>query len=134
MELTREQAIKEHRKMWNWLAEHPDMDKDDYLELNDFEYVYNECFSCHYSHQNDGECCGEDCILDWGETNDCIGSLKRIGRIGLYKLYIDLKNDLDCIDQNSVWSKDIIEGLQLIISCTARAIAVLPENIVGEEE
>ena len=46
MKLTREQAIKEHRKMWNWLAEHPDMDKDDYLELNDFEYVENECFIC----------------------------------------------------------------------------------------
>lgn len=49
MELTREQAIKEHRKMWHWLAENPDMDKDDYLELNDFEYVENECFLCHYS-------------------------------------------------------------------------------------
>ena len=44
MKLTREQAIKEHRKMWNWLAEHPEKDKDDYLELNDFEYVENECF------------------------------------------------------------------------------------------
>lgn len=132
MNLTREQAIKEHRKMWNWLAEHPDMDKDDYLELNDFEYVENECFLCHYSHQNDGECCGEDCILDWGETNGCIGGSG--SKRGLYGLYLDLKNSLYCIDKNSVWSKDIIQGSQLIISRTARAIAELPENIVGEEE
>lgn len=131
MELTREQAIKEHRKMWHWLAENPDMDKDDYLELNDFEYVENECFLCEYSRQNSNHYCLEDCLCDWGETNECTGSSKRMG---LYELYIDLKNDLDCIDQNSVWSKDIIQGLHLIISRTARVIAELPENIVGEEE
>lgn len=130
MELTREQAIKEHRKMWNWLAENPDMDKDDYLELNDFKYVENECFLCHYSHQNDGECCGEDCILDWGETN-CMGN---IPNLGLYQVYYELKCLLYNINKNSVWSKDIIQGLHLIISRTARVIAELPENKVGEEE
>lgn len=131
MKLTREQAIKEHRKMWNWLAEHPEKDKDDYLELNDFEYVENECFLCHYSRQNSGYYCGGDCLCDWGEANGCIGSSPKIG---LYELYCRLKKHLYCIDENSVWSKDIIEGLQLIISRTARAIAELPENIVGEEE
>lgn len=130
MKLTREQAIKEHRKMWNWLAEHPDMDKDDYLELNDFEYVENECFLCHYSHQNDGEYCGEDCILDWGETN-CMGN---IPNLGLYQVYIELVNLLHSISLYSDWSVDIIKTLSFAKSRTARAIAVLPENIVGEEE
>ena len=130
MELTREQAIKEHRKMWNWLAENPDMDKDDYLELNDFEYVENECFLCHYSHQNDGECCEEDCILDWGETS-CMGN---IPNLGLYQVYIELVNLLHSISLYSDWSVDIIKTLSFAKSRTARAIAELPENIVGEEE
>lgn len=128
MELTREQAIKEHRKMWHWLAEHPEKCKEDYMS---FDYMSNSYFLCEYSRQNSYYYCLEDCLCDWGETNDCTGSSKRMG---LYKLYIDLKNDLDCIDKNSVWSKDIIEGLHLIISRTARVIAELPENKVGEEE
>ena len=133
MELTREQAIKEHRKMWHWLAEHPEKCKKDYFEVyhEKFDYMSNSCFLCEYSRQNSGYYCHEDCLCDWGETNKCTGSLKKIG---LYELYIDLKNDLDCIDKNSVWSKDIIQGLHLIISRTARVIAELPENKVGEEE
>lgn len=133
MKLTREQAIKEHRKMWNWLAEHPEKWKDDYFEIHHEQlgYIYNDCFLCEYNSQNSDYYCGEDCLCDWGEVNDCIGSSQKLG---LYGLYCRLKNHLYCIDKNSVWSKDIIEGLQLIISCTARAIAELPENIVGEEE
>lgn len=125
MKLTREQAIKEHRKMWNWLAEHPDMDKDDYLKLNDFEYVENECFLCHYSHQNDKKCCGEDCILDWGKTSGCIGTTFNLG---LYKVYYELISLLRGINKNSERNKDIAKGLRLIISRTARAIAELPER------
>ena len=125
MELTREQAIKEHRKMWNWLAEHPDMDKDDYLELNDFEYVYSECFLCHYSRQNEGKCCSEECIIDWGDTSGCMGTTFNLG---LYKVYHELTSLLRDINKDSVWSKDIIKGLRLIISRTARAIAELPER------
>lgn len=125
MELTREQTIKEHRKMWNWLAEHPDKDKSDYWELNSLECPTGGCFLCHYSHQNDGECCGEDCILDWGDTGGCMGSMFNLG---LYKVYCELTGLLRDINKNSEWSEDIIKGLRLMISCTARAIAKLPER------
>ena len=125
MELTREQAIKEHRKMWNWLAEHPDGDKGDYWGLNSFEYPTGGCFLCHYSHQNDGECCGEDCILDWGDTGGCMGSMFNLG---LYKVYCELTDLLRDTNKNSEWSKDIIKGLYLIISRTAKTIAELPER------
>lgn len=132
MKLTREQAIKEHRKMWNWLAEHPEKLKEDYLKYHEqFGHIFCDCFLCEYSHQNSGYYCGEDCLCDWGEVNDCIRSSQKLG---LYGLYCKLKNYLCCIDENSVWSKDIIQGLHLIISRTARAIAELPENKVGEEE
>lgn len=130
MKLTREQAIKEHRKMWNWLAENPDMDKDDYLELNDFEYVENECFLCHYNHQNDGKYCGEDCILDWGDTSGCISG---ICNLGLYKVYIELIGLLRDINKNSEWSADIIKILNFAKSHTAKTIAKLPENEEGSK-
>lgn len=131
MELTREQAIKEHRKMWNWLAEHPEKYKWDYLEIHheQFGHINSDCFLCEYSSQNSGYYCDGDCLCDWGETNGCVGLPEKKG---LYDLYHSLKNNLDYIDKNSVWSKDIIKGLRLIISRTARAIAELPENKVGE--
>lgn len=130
MELTREQAIKEHRKMWNWLAEYPDMDKDDYLELNDFKYVENECFLCHYSCQNDGGYCGKNCILDWGESNGCIGD---ISKLGLYQVYVKLADLLHSISPCSEWSVDIIKTLSLVKSRTARAIADLQESEEGSK-
>lgn len=131
MELTREQAIEEHRKMWNWLAEHPEKDKGGYLELNDFEHVNSECFLCYYSRQNEGECCGEECIIDWGDTGGCMGTTFNSG---LYKVYYELTSLLHDINKDSVWSKDIIKGLRLIISRTARAIADLPERKENETD
>lgn len=125
MKLTREQAIKEHRKMWNWLAEYPEKDKGDYLESNDFKYVENECFLCHYSQQNEEKYCGEECIIDWGDTDGCIGTTFNLG---LYKVYYELTSLLCGINKNSEWGKDIAKGLQLIISHTAKAIAELPEK------
>lgn len=133
MKLTREQAIKEHRKMWNWLAEHPEKWKNDYFEIHHEQlgHINNDCFLCEYDYQNEGKYCCEECIIDWGDTGGCMSTTSDLG---LYTVYYELKCLLDNISQNSVWSKDIIQGLHLIISCTARAIAELPENIVGEEE
>lgn len=67
MELTRERAIEEHRKMWRWLAEHPEKKKWDYLLdetpiLNDLINIRNMCFLCTYTKEDcnrSGEC--EDC-------------------------------------------------------------------------
>ena len=36
---------KEHRKMWNWLADHPEARKADYFKNWD-RTPYNECFAC----------------------------------------------------------------------------------------
>lgn len=35
----------EHRKLWNWLADHPEAEKQDYFENWD-RTPYNECFAC----------------------------------------------------------------------------------------
>lgn len=126
MKLTKEQAIREHRKMWNWLAEHPDKCKSDYLELNNFGHINNDCFLCEYSNQNNGRFCDKDCILHWGNTNGCCeeGNI-----LGLYEVYNSLRNDLCCMDKDSEWSEDIIKALYLTVSCTARTISELPERL-----
>lgn len=70
MKLTREQAIAEHRKMWNWIAEQIEtfgftLDihgyKKEYCSINDCYGILNWCFMCEYT--ND-DC--NICPLDWG--------------------------------------------------------------------
>lgn len=79
MELTREQAIAEHRKMWRWLAERPNKSKSDYLEIMEIYNNYrlrNRCFLCTYAKAEAErqklsrfEMC-DYCPLDWG-GNGC---------------------------------------------------------------
>ena len=76
-ELTKEQAIAEHRKMWTWIAEHCNKEtgkdvaqlKIDYLKENNIENLLNNCFCCQYSKQanygDEIDMC-EHCPLDWG--------------------------------------------------------------------
>lgn len=40
----------EHRKLWNWLADHPGASKMDYFENWD-RIPYNECFACEVAHR-----------------------------------------------------------------------------------
>lgn len=38
---------KEHRRLWNWLADHPEMDKEDYFKGWPEECIPdNRCFAC----------------------------------------------------------------------------------------
>ena len=60
--LTREQAIIEHRKMWNWIADNLGKTnetvydlKERYCYENDFELVQH-CFCCQYTGLNCGYC------------------------------------------------------------------------------
>lgn len=69
-----EYYIKNHRKMWNWIAEQYncgskliiDELKRIYLEANGFKYVYMRCFLCDYDEDGaDSVACKERCLLDW---------------------------------------------------------------------
>lgn len=58
MKLTREQAIAEFRKMWNWIADETErrnrvVEKIEYFEENGLEEVVNDCFLCEYDAQCD---------------------------------------------------------------------------------
>ena len=78
--LTKEQAIAEHRKMWNWIADrlenHDDpgcdihMYKMKYIKEN-FPYnnIMHNCFCCQYAAQEVDKIFGNFCIncpLVWG--------------------------------------------------------------------
>ena len=73
----RKKAIENHRKMWRWLAEHPDKGKLDYLLMHDpHARLINNCYACQYAAKNfnfldeyDNLC--DHCPLDWNGRTCC---------------------------------------------------------------
>lgn len=62
MELTKEQAIEKHRKMWNWIADQYENGrvgnihamKQEYIDIEETEYrerILHNCFCCEYATQ-----------------------------------------------------------------------------------
>lgn len=107
MWLTKERAIKEHRKMWNWIADQYENVTEDLIKLHDIGRLKSyyiktshleladlridcDCFCCEYDVQFYGDC--RHCPLEWGgcaripciKTND--------GSAGLYES-IDMLTD-----------------------------------------
>lgn len=70
MRLTKEKAIEEHRKMWNWIADQLENGvveevyqlKRRYCKENGFDLM-NDCFCCEYNHHFHN--CAH-CPLIWG--------------------------------------------------------------------
>ena len=57
MKLTFEEAIENHKKMWNWIADETlnrkkTVTKSDYFKENNIEECYNYCFCCQYATDN----------------------------------------------------------------------------------
>ena len=81
MELTREEVIVEHRKMWNWIADKLESEdceeyySADYIKDSYLNHRYGEenhsltfnCFLCEYDFYMCGRHC-EYCPLDWGNV------------------------------------------------------------------
>lgn len=116
MELTREEAISEHRKMWNWIADEIEKEKkyqdinclkEEYCDREGFCYLTNNCFCCEYTNIN----CSL-CPIEWGsEVEDlmCLDQYKEYDNEGLYAL---CRDELDWREQAKL----------------ARQIANLPER------
>lgn len=81
MTLTREEAIENHRKMWNWIADETELwqrkvYKEDYFEKNKIKNApYLKCYCCEYNIRNNRLYCGENCIVNW-ENTDIIENTK----------------------------------------------------------
>lgn len=96
MELTREQAITEHRKMWRWIAEQyknecdlsPHQLKKIYLLKKGYDdsfLIQSCCFLCEYTREGHRGC--DNCPLIWGTIGDCMGTSNE--HRGLYGQLID---------------------------------------------
>lgn len=122
--MTKQEAIKNHRAMWNWIADEIKeakcvLDvyemKRQYLLLNGFLRVQNYCFLCQYS---SGYGC-QKCPMEWpskAETYMCEDDGNDLDGLWLecYNMYDN--GDLD-------WRKQ---------ADFARQIANLPERSEGE--
>ena len=126
MELTKQQAIQEHRKMWNWIADqYKTGQKLNIRVLKKYyiytvypgEYVLNDCFCCEYERVED---CSR-CLLIWGEaegaTCEYSDSWEYMNGYKMTGIYAKLRK--------LTFEKDFdnLEAERL-----ARAIAILPER------
>lgn len=128
MNLTREQAIAEHRKMWNWLADQYEdgnfVRKSYYLKLAGFkEGIENDCFCCQYDDNCDPEGAGDcsHCPILWNKysrDSSCVN----VG--SPFEKYSSLEREL-CFYNKSFPPKK--KELQLLAKY-AREIANLPEK------
>lgn len=66
----RKKAIENHRKMWRWLAEHPNKPTLEYIDRHDPKReIYCNCYLCDYvknrakRYKTSASC--DHCPLDW---------------------------------------------------------------------
>ena len=101
LKLTKEDAIQEHRKMWNWIAEqyeHGSVGIVSYLKaryLEQYEhgkwsYIDRNCFCCEYDNENrvneDGCKCSY-CPIQWESNMSeymCCDRFEDDDSVGLY--------------------------------------------------
>lgn len=113
MKLTKSEAVRLHRKLWNWIADETERlkfkgEKCEYFKNFESKDIPNsECYCCEYASTITGESykCVDICPIDWGE---CFGGRKNCFD-SLYELW-DLEGD---------WQK---------AANLARQIASLPER------
>ncbi len=91
MKLTKDEAIANHRKMWNWIAEETLKQKRKVKKLEYFkahgitglDIPFGECYCCEYTNMR----C-PDCPVKWGgEWGSCEGKNHRSDVKGLYALW-----------------------------------------------
>ena len=129
MKLTKEQAITEHRKMWNWIADQY-KNKTDFLnktdDINDLKQCYInmvfpgeviecDCFCCEYDYEFGGIC--ENCPIEWDSIYDeFMCTDKDSHNNNLYGLLCNFDHN-ECSDNIFSYCADL-----------ARQIANLPER------
>lgn len=129
MQLTKEQAIIEHRKMWNWIADQYENNtdilercygiesiKEHYItQYFPKEKIECDCFSCEYDRQYGGFC--DSCPIEWSSKlnlNKCFD--KTFTELNLY-------GELYHMTHANFCRSDLQK-----LACMARQIANLPER------
>ena len=83
-ELTREEAIRRHRLMWNWIADEAEKTHKPVTKMDAFDHfgwdqnILSKCWCCEYTHEEvfrrrelfgKKKMC-EFCPLDWSQGNE----------------------------------------------------------------
>lgn len=123
MELTREQAITEHRKMWNWIADVIEKEKESlsiyelkrkYCNISGFRNVLFKCFLCDYAEKSakyyENKC--NYCPLEWESKFD----------------EFMCKHNIDEYKEDGLWLKCYNAETWEEKATLARRIANLPER------
>lgn len=80
MKLTKQQAIQEHRKMWNWIADQYKTGNNNNVYTLKAMYKHEEypketiwayCFCCDFAWEKEVESC-RACPVIWGADNEVI--------------------------------------------------------------
>lgn len=99
-QLTKDEAVKLHRKMWRWIAEETEKQgrkvlKMEYfksMEVDENDIPFEECYCCEFVSQlreHTSRCC-ESCPLDWGTGYGYMTGYKESGCT--YVIYAELKH------------------------------------------
>ena len=109
--IQRKRAIRNHRKMWHWLAENPTKSKFDYFRSTN-KFPFNACHLCEYANSvsdrtGDIAFC-QYCPLDW--------------------------DGQECGKENSLFERWALEGFSKCMDVQKRTelalqIAELPEKV-----
>lgn len=109
-ELTRSEAIRLHRKMWNWIVEETLKKKEkvwksDYFKKMGIILLENipevGCYCCEFTKQNlkNGDVCCNLCPLNWESEVDsfmCCNKYEDYDRKGLFKQWLNEINYKKC--------------------------------------
>ena len=69
--MNKREAIRNHRRLWKWLAENPAKNKEDWPQWATLFGVANSCFLCELTIGKNGDTHCSDCIGDWGSLKTC---------------------------------------------------------------
>ena len=96
--LTKQEAIKNHRIMWLWIANETlkrkeKVYKEDYfreMEISIENRPFNDCYCCEYDFQYSDDC--SNCPLDWKSKVDsfmCQDKYEMDDEKGLFEQWLD---------------------------------------------
>ena len=84
--MNKEQLLNKHKKMWEWISNHPTKTKTDYLDMiGEYEDIPYDCYLCRYSNVHCSQCLVKwdirDPITDFKYSSVCYDDR------GLFNLY-----------------------------------------------
>ena len=123
MQLTREEAIANHRKMWNWIADETERRKvpvlkHEYFNFVGLAHIHNSCFCCEYTRNKAYKVDCSFCPIDFDSKASfymCERKYFAFDYKGIYALWVDKVSEKENFDWQNA-------------AKLAREIANLPER------